>query len=696
MTIQIPKQLQKPEFRFVLLLSKDKIPFEPNWQNNGYRFDDKDLLNHLRNGGNYGIIGGYGKLIIIDIDDKELADNLSKKVNTYSVRTGSGGKHFYMISDWKDNKVLKDKKGEIRAMNYQVVGPTCIHPNGNTYIEECGDRIYEYDSKFIKELLGNLIDDSIVISRNENFEDLNKQIKTDKLFIEEKILPRLNDLNKELITEIKTKEQLQRLNMNSRSERDAKVITHLLLKGFGSYIKTIFENYPIGDKYKEHSAPDKYLQQTIKTSRGYSGVKNDAMINFEKELETIPDNVLRYKINNYLKLLLNFDDKLTQSYFISTLAFRTKINKKDLLEKLEYLKKDQVEKAPISIFEFLKTDIPEVEYYINPLIPKNSLILIGGKPGQFKSMFALITASSLKNGESFLDNFKIKNIPKVLYYDLENTPNVVWWRMKYIMNGLNIPPEKLKGFDIIYDFSRMNIDKELELAKNYDVIFLDSYRRFLEGTENDSDITDRFFKDFLQPLRAMGKTIIILHHFKKAKLEEMTDEDIMDLFRGSGDIPAQFDLIYGMFKSDEIEDPSSNNNMFSVSLIKVKNRLGLNIKPSITFTVKKDDNLKATLLTFDGFKRLDTPKERNENMIIEFLKKVKQTDRKTISDYLLAKASVKEITTHKYLQEMVNKGDLSQPKYGQYSLPDFNTVLTEEKKKESQQLDLDTIKDVLK
>ena len=150
MTIQIPKQLQKPEFRFVLLLSKDKIPFEPNWQNNGYRFDDKDLLNHLRNGGNYGIIGGYGKLIIIDIDDKELADNLSKKVNTYSVRTGSGGKHFYMISDWKDNKVLKDKKGEIRAMNYQVVGPTCIHPNGNTYIEECGDRIYEYASKFNK------------------------------------------------------------------------------------------------------------------------------------------------------------------------------------------------------------------------------------------------------------------------------------------------------------------------------------------------------------------------------------------------------------------------------------------------------------------------------------------------------------------------------------------------------------------
>jgi hypothetical protein len=690
MAIKIPRQLQRPEFRFVLLLPKDKIPFELDWQNNGYRFDDKKLLEHIENDRNYGVIGGYGNLIIIDIDDKELADKLSKKLNTFSVRTGSDGMHFYMISDWKENKVLKNKMGEIRANKYQVVGPGCIHPNGKKYTEECGDRIYEYDSKFILDLLSEYIDNDIIINRDENFEDINKQIKVDKNFIVEKILPRINEQTKQLIITPLEKESLKKLGIESRSERDIKVITHVLLKGFGSYIKSIFEHFPVGDKCREHTAPDKYIEFTIKNARSYSGVKNDSVVSFENDLENIPDKVLRHKINDYLKLVLNFNDKLIQSYFISTIAYRTKINKKDLLEKLELMKKDNIDKKPISMFEFLNVTLPEVEYYINPLIPKNALTLIGGKPGQFKSMFALTIAVSLRKGESFLNNFKITEKPKILYYDLENTPNIVWWRVKYLMNGLNIEKEMMKDFDIIYDFSRINIQKELELAKNYDVIFLDSYRRFLEGTENDSDITDRFFKEFLAPLRAMGKTIIILHHFKKAKLEEMSDEDIMDLFRGSGDIPAQFDLIYGMFKSDEIEDPASNNTMFSVSLVKVKNRLGLSIKPSITFTVRKDDNLKATLFSFDGYKRLDSPKERNESMIVEFLNKVKIADRKDICNFMLAKASSKEQTTDRYLKSMLKDGFIIQPKYGFYSLPNNQKITNDN------QLSLKLIDEVLK
>ena len=38
---KIPKQLQNPALRFCLLKPRDKIPFEPKWQQNGYSFDDK-------------------------------------------------------------------------------------------------------------------------------------------------------------------------------------------------------------------------------------------------------------------------------------------------------------------------------------------------------------------------------------------------------------------------------------------------------------------------------------------------------------------------------------------------------------------------------------------------------------------------------------------------------------------------------
>lgn len=693
MVIQIPKQLQKQEFRFVLLKTKEKIPFEQNWQNSGYCFKDKKLLEHISNGGNYGVIGGYGNLVIIDIDDKELANEISKKLNTFSVRTGSGGIHFYILSDWKENKVLKNKKGEIRAKNYQVVGPSCTHPNGNKYLEENGDRIYEYDSKVITELLGDYIDNSIVINKDENFEDLNKQIIQNKEFIIEKIIPRLNGLNIKLITEKVSKEELQKLNIASRSERDAKVITHLLLKGFGSYIKSIFDNFPIGDKYKEHTSPDKYLEHTIKSSRGYSGVNDDEVANLENDLNNIPKNVLRNKINDYLKKLLNFDDKLIQSYFISALAYKTGINKKDLLEKLDKLKTPDIEKNPISIFDLMKKDIPEQKYLMAPIIPKNTLILLGGKPSSFKSMFVLAATLNMKASNSFLNNFPVIENPKILLYDLENGENIMWWRLKYLIRGLNLDINKLQDYHIEYEFNKNNLEKEIELAKKYDVIVLDSYRRFLEGTENDSEITNNFFNNYLQILKKMGKTIIILHHFKKARLEEITDEDIMDLFRGSSDIPAQFDLIMGMFKSEEVSDTITKKRTFAVQLVKVKNRLGLPID-DFSFKVEKDDVEKQTSLTFMDFKKMGSPKERTKDRIIELVKYKGLLHTSEIINTIEKELGVSKATINRYLNELTTENILSKEKQGKYKIYNANEQL--EKTQEENQLTLKMAESILK
>lgn len=179
--IKIPKQLQREDFRFVLLgkwnawknpktnevreflpeeykklvSEKDwkplgKAPFEPKWQENSYKFNDSKLLSHE---GNYGVIGGYGGLVILDIDDKTLGKELGEGINTFTVLTGSGGRHFYFIAEdmikedvFKDtnrliagekrespNKVLIDDKGELRALNYQVVCVPSRHPSGNLY-----------------------------------------------------------------------------------------------------------------------------------------------------------------------------------------------------------------------------------------------------------------------------------------------------------------------------------------------------------------------------------------------------------------------------------------------------------------------------------------------------------------------------------------------------------------------------------
>lgn len=154
---EIPKQLQKPDFRFVLLGVWDKwkntktgeetsflpemyeklkqnkewkplgkAPYEKNWQNKGYKFNDIKLQNHK---GNYGVIGGYGNLIILDKDDSKL--NID--IDTFTIETGTGGKHYYLISNYENNHVFINEYGELRANNYQVVGANSIHPNGNVY-----------------------------------------------------------------------------------------------------------------------------------------------------------------------------------------------------------------------------------------------------------------------------------------------------------------------------------------------------------------------------------------------------------------------------------------------------------------------------------------------------------------------------------------------------------------------------------
>lgn len=135
----IPKQLQIPEIRFVLLEKGGKKPFQKEWQNKHIRYDDEELLNHLSSNGNYGVMGGGKKrLIIIDFDNEKLQNELSEKLpKTFTIKTGSGLLHKYFFSD--DDKSFKifdedmNTLADIQGEGKQVVGANSIHPNGNKY-----------------------------------------------------------------------------------------------------------------------------------------------------------------------------------------------------------------------------------------------------------------------------------------------------------------------------------------------------------------------------------------------------------------------------------------------------------------------------------------------------------------------------------------------------------------------------------
>jgi hypothetical protein len=136
----IPEQLKKKGVKFVLLEKGGKKPFQQEWQNKVIEFDNPELLKHISEGGNYGVMGGGERnLVLVDFDNGEVQEKAMQQLPpTFTVKTGKGLKHLYFFTDKRpesfkgfdeDMNTLFDVQGEGK----QVVGAGCLHPNGNRY-----------------------------------------------------------------------------------------------------------------------------------------------------------------------------------------------------------------------------------------------------------------------------------------------------------------------------------------------------------------------------------------------------------------------------------------------------------------------------------------------------------------------------------------------------------------------------------
>ncbi|MCP4481337.1 MAG: hypothetical protein GY817_00715 [bacterium] len=165
--IEIPKKLQKEKFAFVKLKAKSKIPCEKGWQNKPYSY--LEIQSWINQGNNYGVMGGYADLIIIDIDNKEFAENIKNILpNTFTVQTKKGYHFYYFCNDIKKKIILQKQNvhyGEIISKGSQVVAPSSIHPDTNKpylVINNFDIRLIDKDSLYthLKEYIPeNLLDE---------------------------------------------------------------------------------------------------------------------------------------------------------------------------------------------------------------------------------------------------------------------------------------------------------------------------------------------------------------------------------------------------------------------------------------------------------------------------------------------------------------------------------------------------------
>jgi len=167
--IEIPDQLRQDDYRFIKVKEASKRPIEPNWQEtNNYQYDSTELEDHLSNGKNYGVATGYGDLTVIDCDNKEVEIQVKEHLpETFTVRTGGGGAHFYYECPDIDKPIRLnggESHGDVGDVQYkgkQVIGPNSKHPSGDRYQVEIDQPIANISINQIKTALSQWVDTDV-------------------------------------------------------------------------------------------------------------------------------------------------------------------------------------------------------------------------------------------------------------------------------------------------------------------------------------------------------------------------------------------------------------------------------------------------------------------------------------------------------------------------------------------------------
>lgn len=138
--MSIPEKLRKKDFRFIKIVHGSKRPAEYNWVNaNNYTWDNNEFQEYLKSASAYGVVCGFGNLAVIDCDNEKVMELVENNLpETFTVQTGSGGRHYYYIIPDLSKKVIlqrgKIHYGEIQYSGSQVLGAGSFHPNGNKYV----------------------------------------------------------------------------------------------------------------------------------------------------------------------------------------------------------------------------------------------------------------------------------------------------------------------------------------------------------------------------------------------------------------------------------------------------------------------------------------------------------------------------------------------------------------------------------
>lgn len=312
--MNLPWQLLNDSFRFCVLPKTEdiKIGKNPsiggdNWQK-GLTLGDAEKLIKKENifaCNRLGIIGGFGNLVIVDIDKKGkdfenavlLMDSIKQ---TFTVRTVSGGRHFYFLIKDCENAVLENQNGEIRSKGYMVL---CA-----------GSELCEKQYEIIKDV------PIAEISKELLFDTLKQYLKKNKIEMQKEFV--FGTVEIKTILENKKDIKLRALLSGdetaycSTSEAEMALVQKLLFYGLNKeQVFDVMQNYSKLEKWK--SAPIGYKELTFKKAMENVGEIRISGKKTEEKIKQIvvPDSPM-VDFSEYKKIFENTHEHLEPFYSV--------------------------------------------------------------------------------------------------------------------------------------------------------------------------------------------------------------------------------------------------------------------------------------------------------------------------------------------------------------------------------------------
>lgn len=182
---------------------------------------------------------------------------------------------------------------------------------------------------------------------------------------------------------------------------------------------------------------------------------------------------------------------------------------------------------PITLADMLKETPKPIEYVLSPCLPTQGIGFVYAATGLGKTLFTLNLAYAIAQGGSFL-KYTCPFPRRVLYVDGEMSYSQLHSRLSQINqqqgemfeheNLRILTPDKIAPFRMPMIDEPYGQDIYLQLIQKYDieVVVFDNLSMLASFDENKSHEW-KIIQDWFLYLRAMGKTIITVHHSGKEK-----------------------------------------------------------------------------------------------------------------------------------------------------------------------------------